>query len=171
MIQAVLAGMTHRAAAEKHGVSSGNVARWVREHDSARLRLAPPPVPDSTSRARDPRAAAVAQALGPRLRADLRETIGNLTGFLADVTGRARGGDAVDMHQVAAAARALDALLSRAADVLAFDNATQAPADADALRDPVSVAAEIERRRRVCRAEWPAQTTGTATPVTCKKTT
>ena len=94
------------------------------------------------------RATAMAEALGPQLRTDLRDTIGHLTGYLAGATRRAVEGDVVDMHQVAAAARALDALLSRAADVLAFDRTTQAPSDAPALLDPASVAAEVARRRR-----------------------
>ncbi|MSQ03438.1 MAG: hypothetical protein EXR71_16365 [Myxococcales bacterium] len=155
MVQAVLSGMTHREAAAKYGVPSGNVARWVREHNAAPLRLAPDTARESVTRAREPirgrdaRASAMAEALGPQLRADLRGTIGNVTRYLADATRRAVDGDDVDMHQVAAAARALDTLLSRAADVLAFDRNTTAPAEADALYDPEAVRAEMARRRRV----------------------
>ncbi len=143
-------------AAGKFGVPRGTIGRWAKEHREGKvvpLKVAPA-LPDATPRARETakgrevRAAEMAIALGDQAREDLRATVGGLTTHLRAEVARAASGETVDMMQVAAAARALDTLLTRAADVLAFDRNTTATADRDLLADPEAVRAEMARRRR-----------------------
>ena len=152
-------------AAKKFGVPRGTIGRWVSERKAGkvvRLAIAPPGPVDSAPRAkmdgREVRATAIAAALGDIARDDLRTAGGNLVKYLRQQTqlavdGPPEGVDPLewrppDMQQVAAAARSLDALLSRAADILAFDRTTQAPAAADQLQDAAAVRAEMLRRKR-----------------------
>ena len=53
------------------------------------------------------------------------------------------------MMQLASAGRLLDMLLSRGADLLAFDRSTQEPTTAAVVESAQEVAAEMARRRRV----------------------
>lgn len=163
--------LSQSEAAIKYGVPTGTIGRWTKERkegkepaEVVRLATVPPPLPEPTSRARETmkgrevRALEIGRALGDVARDDLRTTGGNLIKYLRQQTqlavdGPPAGVDPLewrppDMQQVAAAARSLDALLSRAADVLAFDRSTQAPAAADQLQDAAAVRAEMLRRRR-----------------------
>lgn len=90
-------------------------------------------------RARDATAARIAVALGPELCADLREGVAGLVRFVA-TSGRKAADPLtapdVSMKDVADAARALETLLTRTADVLAFDRLTnpEAATDGEAAR-------------------------------------
>lgn len=158
-------------ASRAYGVPVGTIKRWAKERregkepaEVVKLATVPPPLPEPTSRARETmkgrevRALEIGRALGDAARDDLRTTGGNLIRYLRQQTQLAVDGPPADvnpldwrppdMMQVAAAARSLDALLSRAADVLAFDRTTQAPGDVDQLTDAAAVRAEVLRRKR-----------------------
>lgn len=163
--------LTMSEAATRYGVSKGNIGRWAKERRDGkvvRLTVAPPP----SSRA-DPRPAAgvvkarvrlagiVSEALGEQIRGDLRGSVGNLASIIRSETARALAGPPAEvdpdewkgpsMRDVADAARALDALLARAGDILAFDGQTAAPGEvrkgADLL-DAAAVSRQFRERSR-----------------------
>jgi len=149
--------LSQSQAATKYGVPSGTIGRWTKERKEGRvveLKVAPPPAPEPSPHAREAirgrevRAAEMARAMGDEARSDLRDAVAGLTRFLGSAAKRASQGEDVDMVQLAAGARALDALLTRAADVLAFDTRTQAPTDRDILTDADAVSREVRLRRR-----------------------
>ncbi len=144
-------------AAEKFGVKVGTIKYWAKERNDGKvveLKVAAPPATEPSPHAREAirgrevRAAEMARAMGDEARSDLRDAVSGLTRFLGQAAKRASDGEDVDMVQLAAGARALDALLTRAADVLAFDTRTQAPTDRDVLTDAAEVSRELRLRRR-----------------------
>lgn len=160
-------GLSIRKAAAKFGLPQGTVARWVNDRKHGRepktvatlhvLPSAAPPAPKVHARERV--AVAVGDALGPEIKQDVRSGVGDLTRYIARQAKLAADGrpeDAPldwrgpDMMQLAAAARALDALLSKAGDLLAFDKTLMTETEATASAPPTAadVAGEIAKRRR-----------------------
>jgi len=171
VLAAITGGMSHRDAAAKFAVPLGTLNAWVRRSQPAaevvRLATVPPPLP---SRATGPAAAATirgrgllteaaSDALGPAIRGRLRSSIESLTQHIDTQLKQAAAGCPADtdpadyrppdMMQLASAGRLLDMLLSRGADLLAFDRSTQEPTTAAVVESAHEVAAEMARRRRV----------------------
>jgi hypothetical protein len=102
---------------------------------------------------------AASDALGPAIRGRLRSSIESLTQHIDTQLKQAAAGCPADtdpadyrppdMMQLASAGRLLDMLLSRGADLLAFDRSTQEPSAAAAIESAQEVAAELARRRRI----------------------
>ena len=102
---------------------------------------------------------AASDALGPAIRGRLRSSIESLTEHIDTQLRQAAAGCPADtdpadyrppdMMQLASAGRLLDMLLSRGADLLAFDRSTQEPTTAAVVESAQEVAAEMARRRRV----------------------
>ena len=179
--QAVLAALrqfggdlSQRQAAVKFGVPSPTIAAWAKERNDGKVvKLATvPPPPESREdhataagrgivKARVRLAGIVSEALGEQIRGDLRGSVGNLASIIRSETARALAGPPAEvdpdewkgpsMRDVADAARALDALLARAGDILAFDGQTQAPGEvrkgADLL-DAAAVSRQFRERNR-----------------------
>ena len=167
----IAGGMSQRDAAAKHDVSPSTVASWCRRSKPAavvvKLATVPPPLPSratgpaamATIRGRGLLTEAASDALGPAIRGRLRSSIESLTEHIDTQLRQAAGGCPADtdpadyrppdMMQLASAGRLLDMLLSRGADLLAFDRSTQEPTTAAVVESAQEVAAEMARRRRV----------------------
>ena len=146
-------------ASELYGVPTGTIKRWAKERREGRvveLKVAPPPPAPSALELRTREApgglkakmtltAAVSDALGPRIRDNVRRTVDNLTAYLAAESERALKGKPddmpadnwtpVDMQQLRATANALESVLGRGADLLAFDRSTGGEVAAPASDD------------------------------------
>ena len=141
--------MTHAEASAHCGVSIGNVSYWMREHRKGqsvvKLATVPPTEPRATQalatiRGRGLLTEAASDALGPAIRGRLRSSIESLTQHIDTQLRQAAAGCPADtdpadyrppdMMQLASAGRLLDMLLSRGADLLAFDRTTQEPTTA-----------------------------------------
>lgn len=138
--------LSQSQAAAKYGVPSGTIGRWTKERKEGRvveLKVAPPPEPQPRARdlapgglkAKMTLTEAVSGALGPQIRGDVRTTVGGLTTWLATQASLAASGQKVNMKEVADAARALESVLSRGADLLAFDRSTGGEVAAPAADD------------------------------------
>ena len=183
LLARVAKGESISAAARALGVARGTAGRWALEANKTNktnsasasrgranaenAATAGKPATSPASRARAERARALAEKLGVRLRGNLRDSIEHLTTYVEQETRRSVEplpvGDAEglaawaasrpDMQQVAAASRALDTLLDRAADLLAIDERTT-PVEPPAALDPTTPdgrAALVEQLRRVPR--------------------
>jgi len=157
-------------AAAKYGVPRGTISRWVIERRNGTepakvVRLATvPPEPRAEKalasiKGRGLLTEAASDALGPAIRGRLRSSIESLTQHIDTQLRQAAAGCPADtdpadyrppdMMQLASAGRLLDMLLSRGADLLAFDRSSQEPTTAAVVESAHEVAAEMARRRRV----------------------
>ena len=164
-------GLSLSECAKKHGVPRGTIGRWLKERRDGKvqpirpLAIVPaPPLPTPPIRARERVAVAVGEALGPEIKNDLRESVRHLTRHIARQAKAAAEGQPDDwegdewrppsMIELAAAARALDALLSKAGDLLAFDRTTttEAPTEVPDVATEEGRAAVVERLRKLPRS-------------------
>ena len=149
--------LTMSEAATRYGVSKGNIGRWAKERrDGKVVRLAtvpPPPVhAKAVGHGRRLVVEQVAEALGPRIRGNLRESIDAMTATLCEKAKRAAAGDEdVSMSELHSLARAIEATLNRGADLLAFDKLTDEGATASpgaVLLDAAAVSRQFRERNR-----------------------
>ncbi len=131
-------GKGYRVAAVQFDMPLERVKKWVRVAKAPKAPAAAPMVPtgpsaDGKSKAAVAEAArvarartALAEALGPDLRRDLRNGVKHAASFLA-----AAPDEDTDWQQRAHAARALEILLARVPDLMTFDERTN-PATTDA---------------------------------------
>lgn len=141
-------GKGYKAAAAHHGLPVERVKKWHQRQGQAAASPRPPadeakPATQAKGEKSAAKAAeaervarariALAEALGPHLREQLRESVRHTAAFLA-----AEPNDDTDWQQRAAAARTIDILLARVPEIMTFDERTR-----DAAPDTTAQDAQI----------------------------
>ena len=144
-------GRGYKAAAAHFGLPVERVKKWHQREGHAAASPRPPvksekppaepkPAKSAASTAEADRVArartALAEALGPELREQLRESVRHTVAFLAEPPSIG-----TDWQQRAHAARALDIMLARVPDIMIFDKATTPAADATATSRKAEITA------------------------------